>query len=89
MADVTDSKSVGGDTVWVQVPLPAPRTPANAGILCFWVSKIFAHPTLGDNQLTTWVLWSGFLRQAHWPQQYLESGKMEKAPPVGGAQCSH
>ena len=23
MADVTDSKSVGGDTVWVQVPLPA------------------------------------------------------------------
>ena len=25
MADVTDSKSVGGDTVWVQVPPPAPR----------------------------------------------------------------
>ena len=24
MADVTDSKSVGGDTVWVQVPPPAP-----------------------------------------------------------------
>ena len=25
MADVTDSKSVGSDTVWVQVPLPAPK----------------------------------------------------------------
>ncbi len=25
MADVTDSKSVGGDTVWVQVPPPAPN----------------------------------------------------------------
>jgi hypothetical protein len=25
MADVTDSKSVGGDTVWVQVPPPAPK----------------------------------------------------------------
>ena len=24
MADVTDSKSVGGNTVWVQVPPPAP-----------------------------------------------------------------
>ena len=23
LADVTDSKSVGSDTVWVQVPLPA------------------------------------------------------------------
>ena len=25
MVDVTDSKSVGGDTVWVRVPPPAPR----------------------------------------------------------------
>ena len=25
MADVTDSKSVGSNTVWVQVPPPAPR----------------------------------------------------------------
>mgnify|MGYP007027061492 CR=1 FL=1 len=24
MVDVTDSKSVGGDTVWVRVPPPAP-----------------------------------------------------------------
>ena len=24
MADATDSKSVGSDTVWVQVPPPAP-----------------------------------------------------------------
>ena len=26
MVDVTDSKSVGGDIVWVRVPLPAPET---------------------------------------------------------------
>ena len=25
MVDVTDSKSVSGDTVWVQVPPPAPK----------------------------------------------------------------
>ena len=25
MVDVTDSKSVGGDTVWVRVPPPAPK----------------------------------------------------------------
>ena len=25
LADVTDSKSVGSDTVWVRVPPPAPR----------------------------------------------------------------
>ena len=25
MVDVTDSKSVGGDTVWVRVPPPAPN----------------------------------------------------------------
>lgn len=25
LADVADSKSVGSDTVWVQVPLPAPN----------------------------------------------------------------
>ena len=27
MVDVTDSKSVGGDIVWVRVPLPAPEKP--------------------------------------------------------------
>ena len=26
LADVTDSKSVVGDNVWVRVPLPAPET---------------------------------------------------------------
>ena len=25
LVDVTDSKSVGSDTVWVRVPLPAPK----------------------------------------------------------------
>ncbi len=28
LADETDSKSVGGDVVWVQVPLPALSTEA-------------------------------------------------------------
>ena len=31
MADEADSKSVAGDSVWVQVPLPAPKT---RGQLC-------------------------------------------------------
>ena len=47
MADVTDSKSVGSDTVWVQVPPPAPNPPtkktlsiaektsSTKGFLCF------------------------------------------------------
>ena len=33
MVDVTDSKSVGGDTVWVRVPPPAPRGRNNLDIL--------------------------------------------------------
>ena len=44
LADVTDSKSVGGDTVWVRVPPPAPKhspPPWGAGfrILWWWGSK--------------------------------------------------
>ena len=38
MVDVTDSKSVGGDTVWVRVPPPAPREAAPA------LLAPFAHP---------------------------------------------
>lgn len=33
LADVTDSKSVGSDTVWVQVPLPAPFITDNIDIV--------------------------------------------------------
>ena len=33
--DVTDSKSVGGNTVWVRVPPPAPKKLAFEGEL-FW-----------------------------------------------------
>ena len=29
LADVTDSKSVDGDIVWVRVPLPAPKSDTN------------------------------------------------------------
>ena len=44
MADDADSKSVGGDTVWVQVPPPAPKIP-NAiafGIFTYW--RFYASP---------------------------------------------
>ena len=30
LVDVTDSKSVGSDTVWVRVPPPAPQLPLRA-----------------------------------------------------------
>ena len=43
MADVTDSKSVGSDTVWVRVPPSAPRRSkvrfAPASFLCLWQKK--------------------------------------------------
>ena len=35
MADVTDSKSVGSDTVWVRVPPPAPKKNAPMGAFFF------------------------------------------------------
>ena len=38
MADATDSKSVGSDTVWVQVPPSAPKIKdTNSGILYFFI----------------------------------------------------
>ena len=50
LADVTDSKSVDGDIVWVRVPPPAPskheekdacrETPMNSGFFAFF-GKIF------------------------------------------------
>ena len=39
MADVTDSKSVGGDTVWVQVPPPAPIKEKHFEMLLFYYLK--------------------------------------------------
>ena len=43
MADVTDSKSVGSDTVWVRVPPSAPRRSkvrfAPTSFLCLWQKK--------------------------------------------------
>ena len=37
LADVTDSKSVDGDIVWVRVPPPAPKNPARkCGIFYFF-----------------------------------------------------
>ena len=43
MADVTDSKSVGSDTVWVRVPPSAPRRSkvrfAPASFFCLWQKK--------------------------------------------------
>ena len=36
---MTDSKSVGSNTVWVRVPPPAPNTEAPVGCLCVWLSR--------------------------------------------------
>ena len=47
LVDVTDSKSVGGDTVWVRVPPPAPKKEASAlQMPLFWVPAAFGrlHP---------------------------------------------
>ncbi len=37
MADEADSKSVGGNTVWVQVPLPALESPYNLVVGAFFI----------------------------------------------------
>lgn len=39
MVDVADSKSAGGDSVWVRVPPPAPNTEAPVGCLCVWLNQ--------------------------------------------------
>ena len=38
LADVTDSKSVDGDIVWVRVPPPAPVRSTIRGMECFYGS---------------------------------------------------
>ena len=40
LADVTDSKSVDGDIVWVRVPPPAPNTEKNESAT-FWLRVRF------------------------------------------------
>ena len=54
LADVTDSKSVGSDTVWVRVPPPAPNIP-----FAFFAGGIFTYYffTLHFSR----SLWTGFL----------------------------
>ena len=46
MADEADSKSVGGDVVWVQVPPPAPKQKGPANIFLF-VGFLFARQHWG------------------------------------------
>ena len=50
MADVTDSKSVGSDTVWVRVPPSAPRRSkvrfAPASFFCLWQKRRHPHAPL-------------------------------------------
>ena len=41
LVDVTDSKSVGGDTVWVRVPPPAPKKEQTQVCSFFVFSRIF------------------------------------------------
>lgn len=41
LADVLDSKSSGSDTVWVQVPLPAPARKPGANTLSISRERIF------------------------------------------------
>ena len=46
MVDVTDSKSVGGDIVWVRVPPPAPKETAQKVLKCERFERLFfAFPT--------------------------------------------
>ena len=50
MADVTDSKSVGSDTVWVRVPPSAPRRSkvrfAPTSFFCLWQKRRHPHAPL-------------------------------------------
>ena len=54
LADVTDSKSVGSDTVWVRVPPPAPKIGKLKGLPIFYPLRkqwyiiaegVYHHPT--------------------------------------------
>ena len=53
MADVTDSKSVGGNTVWVQVPPPAPKNSTDiVGAVLAKYSFLYDERQLkGENQI--------------------------------------
>ena len=57
LADVTDSKSVGSNTVWVRVPPPAPNTEAPVGCLCVWLSRTGLEA--GGNKTVLWSVLPG------------------------------
>ena len=57
LADVTDSKSVGSNTVWVRVPPPAPNTEAPVGCLCVWLSRTGLEA--GGNKMVLWSVLPG------------------------------
>ena len=43
LADVTDSKSVGSDTVWVRVPPPAPKIDRSIPVDFLSIAKAMAY----------------------------------------------
>ena len=54
---MTDSKSVGSNTVWVRVPPPAPNTEAPVGCLCVWLSRTGLEA--GGNKTVLWSVLPG------------------------------
>ncbi len=70
LADVTDSKSVGSNTVWVRVPPPAPNTEAPVGCLCVWLSRTGLEA--GGNKTVLWSVLPGRARSTECKQRYAD-----------------